>query len=124
MVFGDVLSLTLLLFGQTLWSKISTAVSTLVKLPVLAPFVEARRACRCVTFVVVVFISFDPLFREMNGLGKNGRRNVLRTLQEIGVERDGRSFRLSLLLRRGRGSCLGLSLGCIVGSECGHIFWC
>ena len=118
MVFGDVLLLPLLLFGQTLWSKISTAVSTLVVLPVLAPLVETRRACCCVAFVVVVFVSFDLLFRELNGLGKNGQRNVLGTWQEIGVEGDGRGFRLGLLLRRGRR--LGLSLACI-GSECGHL---
>ena len=121
MVCGDVLLLPLLLFGQTLWSKISTAVSTLVVLPVLAPLVKAQRrpskhlekACRFLCMVVL--ISFDPLFRELNRLGKNGQRNVLGTWQEIGVEGDGRGFRLGLLLRRGRR--LGLSLACFFGSE-------
>ena len=66
--------------------------------------------------MVVVFVSFDLLFRETNGLGKNGQRNVLGTWQEVGVEGDGRGFRLGLLLRRGRGSRLGLSLACFFGS--------
>ena len=108
MVFGDVFSLTLLLFGQTLWSEISTTVGTLVVLPILAPLVEARRACRCVTFVVVVFVSFDLLFRELNGLGKNGQRNVLGTWQEVGVERDG------------RGLCCLCGVGCLCFSCCLH----